>query len=111
MADYDMFKKPVLYTVPGMEAVEIQRDLMYRQLADGTELKMDVYLPPGLTETRPGLVFVHGGPIPAETWEPIKHCGIFSSYGRLAAASGFVAVNFSHRYIGFAELENSMTNV
>ncbi|MEA2604649.1 MAG: hypothetical protein QOF89_5641 [Acidobacteriota bacterium] len=116
MADYDMFKKPVVYTVPGMEAVEVRRDLVYRRLPNGTELtelKMDVYLPPGLPETerRPGVVFVHGGPIPAEVWEPIKHCGIFSSFGRLLAASGFVAVNFSHRYIGFAEIENSMANV
>jgi acetyl esterase/lipase len=113
MADYDMFKKPVVLSVPGMETVEVRRDLVYRRLPDGTELKMDVYLPPGLAagESRPGVVFVHGGPIPAEVWESIKHCGIFSSFGRLLAASGFVAVNFSHRYIGFAELDNSMANV
>lgn len=113
MADYDMFKKPVVLSVPGMEAVEVRRDLVYRRLPDGTELKMDVYLPPGLMEgeRRPGVVFVHGGPIPEEVWEPIRHCGIFSSFGRLLAASGFVAVNFSHRYVGFAEIENSMANV
>ena len=113
MADYDLFRKPVILSVPRMEAVEVRRDLVYRRLADGTELRMDIYLPPDLAEgeSRPGVVFVHGGPIPLETWEGIKQCGIFSSFGRLLAASGFVAVNFSHRYVGFAELKNSLANV
>jgi acetyl esterase/lipase len=113
MADNDMFIKPVVYSVPGMEAVEVRRDLVYRRLGDGTELTMDVSLPPGLTagERRPAVVLVHGGPVPEATWTRIKGWGIFTSYGRLLAASGLVAATFNHRFIGAQELAASAANV
>ena len=40
-APEEMFKKRIVYTVPGMEAVTVHRDLVYRT-AGQTELKMDV---------------------------------------------------------------------
>ena len=112
MAD-DMFTKPLVYAVPGMEAVEVRRDLVYRTLDDGTNLTMDVYLPPGLAqgERRPGVVFVHGGPLPAEAWSSAKDWGIFNSYGRLMAASGLVGITFNHRFLGIDRIEDAAGNI
>lgn len=112
MAD-DMFTKPVVYAVPGMEDAEVRRDLVYRTLEDGTELTMDVYLPPGLAdgERRPGVVFVHGGPVPMEMWPAIKGWGIYTSYGRLIAASGLVGITFNHRFLSMERIEDTAASV
>ena len=40
-APEEMYKMRIVYTVPGMEAVTVHRDLVYRT-AGQTELKMDV---------------------------------------------------------------------
>jgi acetyl esterase/lipase len=53
---------------------------------------------------------VHGGPVPEETWTKIKNWGI-TSYGRLLAASGFVAATFNHRFVGFAGIEASAASI
>jgi dienelactone hydrolase len=113
MPDNDMYIKPVVYAVPGMDAVEVRRDVTYRMLDDGTELKMDVYLPPGLAteERRPGVVLIHGGPLPAEAWPTVKDWGVFTSYGRLLAASGLVGVAFNHRYVGLQQIGDSAANI
>jgi acetyl esterase/lipase len=102
MAAEDIFGKRIVYSVPGMDRVQAQRDLTYRTDA-GAELKMDVYVPPGLgaAERRPAVFFVHGGPIPPEM-QP-KDWGVFRSYGELAAASGLVGVTFNHRLYAYAD--------
>jgi acetyl esterase/lipase len=55
-----------------------------------------VYLPPGLrkAERRPAVVFIHGGA--GAQFKP-KDWGIYKSWGRLVAASGMIAVTFTHR--------------
>ncbi|MBW8874385.1 MAG: alpha/beta hydrolase [Acidobacteria bacterium] len=113
MPDTDLLTLPVVHSVPGMEAVEVRRDLVYRRLADGTERTMDVYQPPGLAagERRPGVVFVHGGPVPEEMWTQVKGWGIFTSYGRLLAASGFVAATFNHRFLRLREIEEPAADI
>ena len=109
MAENDFLQNRVVYTVPGMDTVEVRRNLVYHHPEGGADLLMDVYLPPGLAagETRPGVLLVHGGPIPAEMMPQlhrIKSWGIFLSYGELLAASGFVAVTFGHRFASVASL-------
>jgi len=111
MADNPFFQNRAVYTVPGMDAVEVHRDLVYRRRdqPDGADLLMDVYVPPGLAagEARPGVLLLHGGPIPAEMMpllHRVKSWGIFLSYGELLAASGFVAVTFGHRFASVAEI-------
>jgi acetyl esterase/lipase len=110
----DMYHKPIVYTVPGMEAAEVHRDVTYKT-ADGADLKMDIFVPPGLAAGArvPVVFFVHGGYIPRTITFLPKEWGVFQSYGRLAAASGFVGVTFNHRYWGWTreDMERSFGDV
>jgi acetyl esterase/lipase len=95
-ADEDDFtKRRVVYVRPGMDRVRVESG-RYRA-RDGVELPFDVYSPPdGKNAARRGaVVLVHGGPVPPEA-RP-HEWGVFQSYGRLVAASGMVAVAFTHR--------------
>ncbi len=86
---------PVVHRVPGMDQVTVESDLRYSG-TDNALLLMDVYRPPKLApaERRPAVFFIHGG-AGAETTP--KDWGIYTSWGRLAAASGFVGVTFTQR--------------
>ncbi len=86
---------PVVMTLPRMDEVRLIADQSYASAKD-PRLLMDVYLPPGLKagERRPVVMFVHGG-TGSGTYP--KDWGIYRSWGRLAAASGFIAVTFTHR--------------
>ena len=87
----------VVYSVPGMERVKVQKNLIYKKAGD-LELQMDVYAPPDLKrgERRPAVIFVSGD-APWEILKDLKDWGVYVSYGQLAAASGFVGVTFNHR--------------
>jgi acetyl esterase/lipase len=89
---------PVVYRIPGMDKVKIQKDLKYTS-ANNPNLKMDVYIPPGLakSERRPAVIFIHGG---AGAENTPKDWGFYISWGRLIAASGMVGATFTHR-LGF----------
>jgi acetyl esterase/lipase len=86
---------PVVMTLPRMDDVRVIADQGYASAKD-PKLLMDVYLPPGLKpgERRPVVMFVHGG---TGSGTHPKDWGIYRSWGRLAAASGFIAVTFTHR--------------
>jgi len=108
----------VVCTVPGMDAVDVRRDLTYKTI-DDSPLGMDVYLPAGLgaDERRGAVLFVHGGPMPPSSGglppgipKP-KNWGIFESYGEIIAASGLVGVTFNHRYKSLAALDDSAADV
>jgi acetyl esterase/lipase len=91
----DIFKRRVVYSVPGMDGVRARRDLPF-QSGDAT-LKMDLYLPKGSAPRSgwPTVVFIHGGPVPPGITP--KDWGVYQSYGELTAASGLAAVTFNHR--------------
>src|SRR5215207_5546579 len=91
----DLVMKPVVYSVPGMDKVTVKSDLQYAT-ADNPNLLMDVYAPPGLAkgERRPAVLFIHGS---AGAEARAKDWGIYTSWGRLVAASGAVGVTFTHR--------------
>lgn len=102
---------PVVYRVPGMDQVIVKSDLKYTNVND-PNLLMDVYIPPGLAkgERRPAVVFIHGG---AGAFLKPKDWGVYKSWGRLVAASGMIAVTFTHR-LGYpkpllAEAANDVT--
>lgn len=86
---------PVVYKVDGMDRVKIVQNLKYTKTDDANVL-MDVYQPPNpaKAEKRPVVIFIHGG---VKTEYTPKDWGVFNSWGRLAAASGFVGVTFTHR--------------
>ena len=91
----DLVMKPVVYSVPGMEKVSVKTNLKYTDV-DNPNLLMDVYSPPGLAkgERRPAVIFIHGS---AGAEARAKDWGIYTSWGRLVAASGVVGVTFTHR--------------
>src|SRR5213079_610931 len=86
---------PVVYKVPGMDKVKVVQNLKYTK-TDDPNILMDLYLPPNLAkaEKRPVVIFIHGG---AKTEYTPKDWGIYTTWGRLVAASGFVGVTFTHR--------------
>ena len=103
----EMIRMRVVLSVPGMDAVSVQRDLVYKT-AEGQALQMDVYSPPGPARERPAVLLVHGGPIPRLG---AKNMGVFRSYGELLAASGFVAVAFDHRFLAPGRLTDAASDV
>jgi acetyl esterase/lipase len=105
-----MFRMRIVYSVPGMEAVTVHRDLVYRS-AGQRELKMDVYCPAGMREDSraPVVMLVHGGPISMP--RSPKDMGVFVSYGELLAASGLVAVTFNHRFYSLSHLHEAASDV
>jgi len=86
---------PVVYEVPRMDKVKVVKNLKYTRTDDPNVL-MDVYLPPDAaqSEKRPAVILIHGG---VNTQYTPKDWGIYTSWGRLIAASGFVGVAFTHR--------------
>jgi acetyl esterase/lipase len=101
LPDDHITKKVVVATIPGMDAVTIKRDLQYSSGEEGA-LPMDVYYPPEFSdaETRPAVVTVSGYPDPGMErmlGSRFKEWGSSTSWGRLIAASGMVAVNYSNR--------------
>jgi len=102
-----MIRMRVVLRVPGMEAVEVGRNVVYRT-AGGECLHMDLYSPPGSPPARPGVVLVHGGPTPRLG---ARKMGVFASYGELLAATGFVAVAFDHRFLSPDRLPDAREDV
>jgi acetyl esterase/lipase len=86
---------PVVYQLPGMDAVTLHSNLKYSDV-DNPFLLMDVYTPADSSGSAapPIVVLIHGGVGPQ--YKP-KDWGIFQSWGRLVAASGMAAVMFTHR--------------
>jgi len=86
---------PVVLKVPGMDKVKVVQNLKYTK-SDDPNILMDIYVPSDLSENekRPAVIFLHGG---AKTDYTPKDWGVYTSWGRLIAASGFVGVTFTHR--------------
>jgi len=86
---------PVVLNVPGMDKVKVVQNLKYAK-SDDPNVLMDIYVPSDLSENekRPAVIFLHGG---AKTDYTPKDWGVYTSWGRLIAASGFVGVTFTHR--------------
>src|SRR5437773_7537797 len=101
---------PVVYKVPGMDKVKIVKNLKYTT-SDDPNVLMDVYLPPDLAQSdkRPAVIFIHGG---AKTEYTPKDWGVYTTWGRIVAASGFVGVTFTHRLdYPNKSLENAVQDV
>jgi acetyl esterase/lipase len=103
--------KRIVYAIDGMDRVVVTRDLVYKSEGD-TKLLMNVYAPPKLANDArlPVVLFVHGGPIPADMMVPTQW-GLLTSYGELVAASGFVAVTFNHRFLSQNDYSRSQSDV
>ncbi|HZI29134.1 MAG TPA: alpha/beta hydrolase [Gemmatimonadaceae bacterium] len=93
--------RPLVVSVPGMERVRVRENIAYTQ-TDDSLVRMDVYEPLDARrgERRPAVLYVHGGT--GVQYRP-KDWGGFQARGRLAAASGFVGIVFTHR-VGFPDM-------
>jgi Flp pilus assembly protein TadD/dienelactone hydrolase len=93
--EHDLNSYGVVEQVPGMEKIVV-REVTWKTVT-GTALQMDVYAPPGAPKgALPAVVFVNGvGMWPGGT--PLRTWGQYTSWPRLIAASGMVAVTFDAR--------------
>jgi hypothetical protein len=94
-------KKTVLYRVPGVDDVRVRRDEPYSE-SDAGGLTMDLYYPPDSSSgvRLPAIVIVAGFPDPG--CQRILGCrfkemGSSTSWARLMAASGMVAIAYTNR--------------
>jgi acetyl esterase/lipase len=94
----NLINPPVVLSLPGMEQVRVQRNLVY-SASDDPNLRLDVYQPPDEVSNAPFpiVLLIHGG---AGAALKAKDWGFFQSWGRLLAAAGMVAVTFTHRQAG-----------
>ena len=84
--------------------------------------RLDLYLPderpgdlpdglPGPAGPRPAVLFVHGGPIPAEKRPTPRDSVVFQGYGRYAAEQGLVGAVVDHRLHALGDLEQAAGDV
>jgi acetyl esterase/lipase len=93
---HDMAKRTVVYQLPSMDTVTLQQDVEY-QTTEAGPLTLDLYSPAESKsgeKKRPAVVFVSGYPDPGGR---LKKMGTYTSWGRLVAASGAVAVTCTNR--------------
>lgn len=96
----DMTKQGVVYRLPRADAASVRRDLEFRG-SDSGSLALDIYRPPDSEDEArlPAVIFVSGYPDPGfETAVgcKFKEMQAYVSWGRLAAASGLVAITHTN---------------
>ncbi len=85
----ELLRQPIVYSVPGMDDVQVRRDIVFRTSGDSVEYKLDLYRPSGRTqEAAAVVVFVNAGGLDVRSWRQ------YTSWGRLSAASGLAAVTY-----------------
>lgn len=94
-------KRQVVYRMPGMDAVAVRRDVVYRTTGAGT-LAMDVYLPPDAQRGAPPPAVVLVAGFPDDGMQRVVGCrfremGSTVSWARLVAASGMAAIAYVNR--------------
>jgi acetyl esterase/lipase len=108
----DMFKKPVVYRTANMDDSIVVQDIIYKEV-NNQRLTMDAYYPPEYNRESPlpAVLFIHGD----AAWEhlkSIKESGQYTSWGKLAAASGLIGITFTHRSTeGFADFANPTEDI
>jgi dienelactone hydrolase len=85
----EVARKQVVYRIPGMDDVQVRRDIAYKTTADDA-LLMDIYYPPAATAGTavPLVVIVLGYPDPQSD---SRAFGPLTSWARLIAMSGMAA--------------------
>lgn len=81
--------------------------------------RIDLYLPDVPDEVseaasdrpRPAVVFVHGGPLPADVRPTPRDWPAFVGYGRYAASLGVVGVTVDHRLHGFDDYGRAAADI
>ncbi len=86
------------YPIEEKEQITVIKDLVYKEV-EGRKLLMDVYIPSDIknNEKLPVVIFNHGEGLEIFI-KDAKDWGIYTSYGKLLASKGYIAVIFNHRY-------------
>jgi dienelactone hydrolase len=94
--EHEVTAQEVVYQVPGMGRVAVRTNVPYKKV-DGRELRLDLYYPVDFQEgsLRPAVIFVNG--VGGRPDASLKDWGIYRSWGRLVAASGWIGVTFESR--------------
>ena len=93
--EHDVTEQEVVWVVPGRDLATVRKDVPYKTVESGA-LTLDVYYPPDFRtgSARPAVVFVNGVGGDAR---PLKEWGIYRSWARTVAASGWIGVTFASR--------------
>ena len=96
---HEVTLRKLVYTMPGVDAVTVRRDVPYRTTEAGA-LGMDLYFPPDEAAGRPAVVFATGfSDVGARMMLgcTCKEMASYVGWARLVAASGMVAVTYENR--------------
>jgi hypothetical protein len=104
----DIRTRRIVYSVAGMDRVNVQRDLAFRAV-DGQELKMDVYAPSNTAGRRAAIIFVRGGPIPPG--ENMQGRWYIPVVRRTGGGFRIVGVTFNHRYYAPADISRAEADI
>lgn len=93
---HEVIAQDLVYQLPGMDKVAVRTNLPYKKTETG-ELALDVYYPLDYREgtTRPAVVFLNG--VGDRQGSRLKDWNVYRQWGRLIAASGWIAVTFDAR--------------
>jgi dienelactone hydrolase len=84
-----------------LETIEPQRE---------RSAHVDLYLPDAIAPS-PAIVFIHGGPIPAQARPTPRDWPAYTGYGRIAASHGAVGVTVDHRLHGLEDYPRAAADV
>jgi acetyl esterase/lipase len=103
----ELIRMPAVHGVPGMADVQVREGLVYKTV-QGTPLHFDLYAPARAARATAAVILIHGGPGPALG---ARRWGIYTSYGRILAASGMIGIAFDHRFLGPDRLPDSVADL
>lgn len=91
-------------------AIDVREAIDYKPVSPSA-LRMDVYRPHNPPGLLPGVIFVHGGPIPPNLPVEPRQISQYTSLGRLVASHGLVGVVFSHRLTSAGAIDTAASDV
>ena len=93
---HEVIAQDLVYQLPGMDKVTVRTNLPYKKTETG-DLALDVYYPQDYREgtARPAVVFING--VGDRQGSRLKDWNVYRQWGRLIAASGWIAVTFDAR--------------
>lgn len=94
----DFTTVPVVHTVPGADAVTVERDRPFT--ADPAPPTFDLYRPPAAAAPCPAVIFVSGYPasgLAQLTRTSLKDWASYVGWARMIAASGIAAITYTGR--------------
>ncbi len=103
-------ERRIVYETDDMGDISPSMPHLYSSRA-GRPARLYAYRPTRIgPTTKPGVIFIHGGPVPLDHPAPTDW-GQYQSWGQLAAASGLIGFTFDHSYTDFNSLESGAADV